>query len=350
MEEIDALLQDWVGQGLIPGGVCCIRIERENRYLGAFGAYNDHNSTRFVHTETLFDLASLTKVVATLPIILMLIQERQIGLNDPVSRYIGTFMHNNVNIKHLLQHTSGLPADLPFMPRHTEGREVLKEICRCSLQSEPGLTVSYSDAGMILLGEVAARVAGAPLDEIAKQWIYEPLGMANTGYARTLANPAARAAATECVDGRYIVGEVHDEKTWHMGGVTGSAGLFGCAGDLARYTDAWLYPEDTGLLQPAIVEACLKFPLEGRGLGWEVYHDRRLLPLSCGATWPLGSFGHTGFTGTSIWCDPQDHICVVWLTNAVHAGRDMPVRRLRRILHDRIREALGAAGHTPFPE
>ncbi|MBD2846347.1 beta-lactamase family protein [Paenibacillus sp. IB182496] len=342
LNKSEALLRRWDREGLVPGGVCCVRVQGKTIYTGAFGEYCDNHGMRPIRPDTPFDLASLTKVIITLPVILGLIQEGTIGWNEPVSAYLDPFTHKGVKIKHLLQHLSGLPADLPIVPRSAAGRDVLGEIYRARLESEPGRVVRYSDLGMILLGELASRVGGRPIERLAQERVLAPLDMRGTGYAVQLPELTARAAATEYVDGRYLVGEVHDEKTWQMGGASGSAGLFGTAEDLARYTDVWLDPGAARLLSPDLAAAALAHPRQGRGLGWEVHHDEAWRPVSCGLSWPPGSFGHTGFTGTSIWCEPQLRLAIVWLTNAVHAGRDrMPVRALRRILHDSIREELG---------
>jgi len=339
MYAFDALLEGWVKQRLIPGAVLDIRLDGRFRFTKAYGVYSDNTTLRHIRVDTLFDLASLTKVVATLPALLSLVDEGRLGLDDPVIRHAAEFAHPAVTIRQLLQHTSGLPADLPHVPRGCRGRKVLEEIARTPLEAAPGSRVVYSDLGMIVLGEIIARTAGEPLEQAAKRRVFDPLGMSDTGFAPCLPGLARRAAATEYVDGAYIVGEVHDEKCYHMGGVSGSAGLFSTASDLVRYTRLWLHPEKTGIFSPDLFSECFRRPVGGRALGWEVRHGD-YLPPACGAAWPIGSFGHTGFTGTSLWIDPQAGLSVVWLTNAVHFGRHTPIRTLRRVLHDRIRAEL----------
>ncbi|MBN2982918.1 serine hydrolase domain-containing protein [Cohnella algarum] len=340
MYSFDALIAGWVREKVIPGAVLDVRIGDRFRFAQAYGAYSDNERAREVRLDTPFDLASLTKVVATLPTALALVKDGRMALDDPVSLYVDEFRHRQVTIRHLLQHASGLPPDLAGVSRGSDGAEVLRTIWETGLDSAPGSKVAYSDLGMIVLGELIRRVAGESLDQTAKKRVFDPLGMKSTGFGPTLSGLPLRAAATESVNGTYIVGEVHDEKSAALGGVSGSAGLFGTAADLARYAGYWLYPDRSGPLSPELVSECLLHPIQGRGLGWEVVHDRNHMPLGCGSTWTDGSFGHTGFTGTSLWIDPQAELIVVWLTNAVHFGRHTPIRALRRRLHDRIRTDL----------
>jgi CubicO group peptidase (beta-lactamase class C family) len=141
-------------------------------------------------------------------------------------------------------------------------------------------------------------------------------------------------------DEAYIVGEVHDEKCYHLGGVSGSAGLFGTAGDLVKYAHLWLDPDKYEVIPTAMIQAAISGPFQNRGLGWEVLDDFQSIPYSCGTLWSRGSFGHTGFTGTSLWIDPSHDLIVAFLTNAVHLGRNNPVKHLRRQLHDEIFTSL----------
>ncbi|MGZ9583154.1 serine hydrolase domain-containing protein [Paenibacillus marinisediminis] len=342
----DALIEQWINEGSVPGAVLAIQVHNRFQFLKAYGSYSDNESMREVQLDTLFDLASLTKVVATLPTVLSLASDGTIQLDDPISMHIKEFPHQGVRVRHLLQHTSGLPADLPFQPRPTSDRQVMLDIMRTSLEADIGSRVKYSDLGFILLGELVKRTTGRPLDQLAKERLFEPLGMADTLFNPVNAGLRERTAATEYVDGAYIVGEVHDEKSYHLGGVSGSAGLFSTASDLLKYMQLW--HNTAAGLAPAIsremLELCFDQPYQGRALGWEIREsddpEYEYVPSSCGLTWPQGSFGHTGFTGTSIWADPKHHLTVIWLTNGVHLGRSNPVRLLRRKLHDQIRSDL----------
>ncbi|WP_248926099.1 serine hydrolase domain-containing protein [Paenibacillus hamazuiensis] len=339
MDNVDKLVQSWVRERKIPGGVLSVDVNNRFRFQKAYGSFSDGAAERRIALDTMFDLASLTKVVSTLPAVLTLVAAGKLGLNDRVIQYIPEFAHKEVTIRHLLMHSSGLPADLPYEPRTAQGRRVLDDVLKQELLAPPGTKVLYSDLGMILLGEIVARISGEPLDRYVRKAVFGSLGMTETRF-----NPDAslksRIAATELVDGAYVHGEVHDEKCLHLGGVSGSAGLFGTADDLARYARFWLEPEKFGIIPAELMRQATREPFQNRGLGWEVLEDPQSPPYSCGTLWTPGSFGHTGFTGTSLWIDPSRELTVIFLTNAVHFGRNNPLRHLRRRLHDEIFASL----------
>jgi CubicO group peptidase (beta-lactamase class C family) len=333
--EADLLLEQWVRTGLIPGAVLDIRADGHSRFTKAYGSYSDGEQRHPIRTNTLFDVASLTKVCCTLPAILLLAAEGKLRLDESVSAYLPPFRHRKVTIRHLLMHTSGLPPDLPYVRRADSRNDVVEQIMQQELRSAPGERVSYSDLGYILLGRIAELVAGEPFDRFVSNRIHLPLGMTDARFVPG-EDDILRCAATELVDGRYVRGQVHDEKAWHMGGVCGSAGLFATADDLAAYAQAWLFPDRQSVLPANLLRESLQDPLQGRGLGWEVIHDGAPRPISSGKLWPSGSFGHTGFTGTSLWIDPVHRITVVFLTNAVHYGRNHRLKELRPVLHDAV--------------
>ncbi|AIQ62846.1 hypothetical protein PSTEL_06730 [Paenibacillus stellifer] len=343
MEMWNELIEGWVSQGKIPGAVLDIRFGDAWRYSRAYGRLapntssnneSSHAIDRPAKLSTLFDAASLTKVVATLPAALLLAQQRELRLDDEVSRYIPEFRHGGVTLRHCLQHTSGLPADMPgYLDRYT-ALDPLQDALAQDLISVPGDRALYSDVGMILLGVVIARVAAQPLDAFVKQNVFEPLGMMDSTF-----NPPAelrnRIAATEWDGRRYLQGEVHDEKAYRLGGVSGSAGLFTTAGDLSRYADSWLYPERYNLLDPEWIDEAVSRAIQGRGLGWQVWQQGGD-EMACGKLMPEGTYGHTGFTGGSLWLEPKRGLSVVFLTNAVHYGRNNLIRELRPELHNAI--------------
>ncbi len=336
---VDRLVRRWVKEKAIPGAVVDISLGGDVRWSQAYGSYSDGTAECQVTERTMFDVASLTKVTVTLPVILALAERGRLRLDDPAQAYIPAFRHPNVTLRHLLMHTSGLSPELPFAKR-TERRDVIPLVLKQELMTKPGEQAVYSDLGMILLGEVAAVVSGQPLEACARRFVFGPLGMADSTF-----NPRpellGRIAATEPLedgDG-YLHGVVHDEKSYHLGGVSGSAGLFTTADDLRKYARAWLDPVGGGLLSGETIDACLRHPYQGRALGWEIWHGQERTP-SCGAAWPHGSFGHTGFTGTSLWIDPFHDLIVVFLTNAVHFGRSPIMRELRPILHTTVYTSL----------
>ncbi|XOK59194.1 serine hydrolase domain-containing protein [Paenibacillus elgii] len=336
---VDRLIRRWVKEKAIPGAVVDISLGADVRWSQAYGSYSDGTAECQITERTMFDVASLTKVTVTLPVILALAEQGRLRLDDPVQAYIPAFRHPNVTLRHLLMHTSGLSPELPYAKR-TERRDVIPLVLKQELVTEPGEQAVYSDLGMILLGEVAAVVSGQSLESCARRYVFDPLGMADSMF-----NPRpellGRIAATEPLDDGtgYVHGVVHDEKSYHLGGVSGSAGLFTTADDLRKYARAWLDPSGGGLLSRETINACFRNPYQGRALGWEIWHGQERAP-SCGASWPHGSFGHTGFTGTSLWIDPFHELIVVFLTNAVHFGRSPIMRELRPILHTTVYTSL----------
>ncbi|MGG1515079.1 serine hydrolase domain-containing protein [Paenibacillus oryzisoli] len=339
--QVDRLVQSWVEEGLLPGAVLDIILPGSRRFQKAYGSYSDGTKPCSIQLDTLFDIASLTKVTATLPAILLLAAQGSISLDDPVQKYLPAFRHAQVSVRHLLQHASGLPAGIPYRSRHEKRPTILAEIFEKELTFQPGEEMRYSDLGMILLGTIVERIAGESLDLLVKKHIFNPLGMRDA-----LFNPGpemtARVAATEAVNDTFIRGEVHDENSFHLGGVSGSAGLFATADDMTRYARWWLSPESLTIMPPWLMREAIAHPVRGRGLGWEVIHDPMFVP-SCGLSWPAGSYGHTGFTGTSLWIEPQRGLSVVFLTNAVHYGRNTKIRELRSILHEAVLSAAGPA-------
>lgn len=325
MDTINRLINSWIEDNRIPGAVLDIRISNKMRFQGEFGSAS---------LSTLFDVASLTKVVVTLPAIMLLVQSGKLSLSDSVQQYIPEFRHAKVTIEHCLRHTTGLPPSLPgFRDRYTD-RDVRQEILDQDLEIEPGVRERYSDLAMILVGWVVSRLSGKSLDAYSKDEIFGQLGLSDCSF-NPPANWRDRIAPTEWDGSRFIVGEVHDETSYRLGGVSGSAGLFATAEDLSQYAQSWLYPERHSFLTRESIHACTQSPVDGRGIGWQV-QDGRDNSLSCGPSWPIGSFGHTGFTGTSLWIDPVHELTVVFLTNAVHYGRENPIKQLRPILHEAI--------------
>lgn len=347
MYEFDRLLRSWVQAKQIPGAVLDISIGRSFRFQQAYGGYAaNYGQQRPILLNTIFDLASLTKVAATLPSVLKLVSTGALRLEDPVSHYLPDFHHRTITIRHLLQHTSGLPAGLgrEALERTSGMGDVVHEISKKELHAQPGQTVLYSDLSMILLGLAVEKISGERLHEFAQQHVFAPLGMTDAGFCPP-PELYTRIAATEWYDSGYLLGQVHDSTSRYLGGICGHAGLFAAADDLQRYASSWLYPS-SGLawLNEELVQQSVSNPYQGRGLGWEVYDGTATSPpsrkFSCGSLFSTGSFGHTGFTGTSLWVDPVKELIVVFLTNVVHFGRKHELPSLRPVLHDAIVRSL----------
>jgi CubicO group peptidase (beta-lactamase class C family) len=294
---------------------------------------------RPMHRDTLFDLASLTKVVATLPVILRLAERGELAIDHPVARFLPGFSggrRDEITVRQLLAHTSGLPAVVEFWQLYTDSEQAALAMLEVPLEHPPGAAAVYSDIGFMLLGRVAAAITGAPLDAAVAELVTGPLAMGRTCFRPGPAQGAAQAAATEPQpDGTALTGVVHDENARFFGGVSGHAGLFAPADDLARYLEqAWL---GDALLAPATRRAAGRLQTDGaggrRGLGWVLRGDQA---DSLGTRWPQSSATHTGFTGTSLAFDPVSGAWAVLLTNDVHFGRNRGViRGLREAVHDR---------------
>lgn len=327
-----------VESGDLPGAVLYVSQNKNVKCFQAFGSYMDQSHLKQpIYQHTLFDVASLTKVMATLPSVLYLVSKNELNLTDSIQTYLPDFKYPHISIEQLLLHTSGLQADLPFVDRLQE-RDVLKEIYATNLVYTPGEKTVYSDLGMILLGKVVEKVAGEPLDTFVKRHIFNPWGLGQTTYLlpREL---KGLAASTEKYNDHFIQGEVHDEKAFQLGGVSGSAGLFSTVMDIATFSNYWLYPEEQEVIPAKFLHQAVIHRQHNRGLGFEVWSGIGE-SLSCGDKWAVRSFGHTGFTGTSLWIDPIEKLIVVFLTNAVHFGRNTNIKGIRKQLHSLIYSSL----------
>jgi CubicO group peptidase (beta-lactamase class C family) len=364
------LIDHAVATGLVPGAVLAAGVRTADPALlhVAGHAQRDAVATRPMTADTVFDLASLTKVVATLPIVLRLAGRGEIDLDQPVDRYLPRFAgpggvgeaggasgagKDAVTVRQLLLHTSGLPGVRRYYQELHDPAEILAAAFAEPLVAPPGTVFCYSDVGFINLGELAAAVTGAGLDELVQDFVCGPLGMTATRYLPP-AGWSGRIAATELVGGVAKVGVVHDENAELLGGVAGHAGLFGTAADLARYAAAWAGNADAGALSLAgdgqargplwgMRAEALRCQTEGlggrRGLGWGLRGDAY---DNMGDGWPASGAGHTGFTGTCLSIDPSSGLWAVLMTNAVHFGRgpEHSVVGLRKQVHAAVAAEL----------
>ena len=274
--------------------------------------------------HTIYDLASLTKVIATTTLALQAVEEGKLDLDQPVMRYLPAFRgsgKDRVTVRHLLTHSSGLRADSPLWRRTPDADSALGFVNAMPLDTIPGARMVYSDMGAIVLGEVLERVLGGRLDRLAEERIFKPLGMRSTGFRP---REIARVAATEYDTTwrkRIVRGEVHDEKAAWLHGIAGHAGLFGSALDLLSFGE-WLLAQVRSSSQVAreFVRRQEVVPGSSRALGW----DTPSPGSSAGTLLGPESYGHTGFTGTSMWTDPGRGLVIVLLTNRVNPTRDNP--------------------------
>jgi CubicO group peptidase (beta-lactamase class C family) len=333
-----------VADGPLPGAVAAVGRGETTLATWVTGqADTTPGASRPMTRDTVFDLASLTKIVATTTTVLALAGPGQLGLDDPVTRYLPAFTAGSqgpVTIRHLLTHTSGLPAMRTFYRWCATRGEVLDDLMATPLEVPPGTRVAYSDLGFMLLGEIVAAVTGEDFDVAVGELVTGPLGMRSAEF--NPAGPPGRFAATELrADGTPWLGVVHDENARAMGGVAGHAGLFAGLADLVAFAAWWVSDADGPVPVPLRrqAETCSTDGLGGRrGLGWTCPGDRHDI---LGQGWPDTAVSHTGFTGTSLALDSGSGLWVVLLTNGVHAGRDASaVKALRRSLHTTVATAL----------
>lgn len=348
LQQIDAAVQSGIEKGDLPGAVVLILHQGKIIHRKAYGLRARQPERIAMTPETVFDLASLTKPIATATSIHLLAEQGKLKLSDPVAKYwpeFGQQGKGSITIAQLLLHIGGLVADNPEAD-YAEGKtRALEKIAQLHPVAPVGRRFTYSDVGYIVLGELVERVAGQPLDRFAQEHLFAPLGMRATGF-RPEAALRARAAPTQEHDGHWMIGEVHDPRAFRLGGVAGHAGLFATADDLARFALMLLQHgthEGQRILQSETLRRLTApEPVPGgwRSLGWDVdtaYSSNRgdLFP-------PHDGFGHTGFTGTSIWVHPPSQTAIIFLSNRVHPDGRGNVTRLRGIV-----ASLAAAAVLP---
>ncbi len=331
LAEIDQVVNDAIERRELPGAVVLVLHRGRVAHRKAYGLRSKEPEPVPMTADTVFDLASLTKPVATATSVFVLVQKGKLRLSDRVAQHWPEFRPNGkdkLTVEHLLLHTSGLIADNPLAD-YRDGRDkALERICQLTPLAEPEQRFVYSDVNFIVLGELVERLGGAPLDVFAQEYVFKPLGMKDTGF-RPDDRLKGRCAPTEKRDGRWLQGEVHDPRAALLGGVAGHAGLFGTADDLALYADMLL--NHGGRILSSLTFTRMTDPHEVpgglRSLGWDVDTS---FSSNRGELFARGrNFGHTGFTGTSIWVDPGSETAVIFLSNRVHPDGKGNVTRLR---------------------
>jgi beta-glucosidase-like glycosyl hydrolase/CubicO group peptidase (beta-lactamase class C family) len=360
LDEIDAVMETALRDRAFPGGVVAVGRNGALVYQRPFGRLSYEPGAAEVRDDTLYDLASLTKVVVTTTTAMILVDEGKLDLGKRVSDFLPGFRGSGkekVTVAQLLSHSSGIDWWAPLYKELKTKAAYLERIQAMDLAYEPGTKSVYSDLGVMLLGEILERVAGESLEGFALKRILEPLGMKDTRY-----HPAPsllpRIAPTEFDPwrGRVVIGQVHDENAFALGGVAPHAGLFGTAPDLARFAQMLLNGgvyDHHRIVSRATVERFTRragVPGSTRALGWDTASDgsgvRSSTPgtpgySSAGSRLSPSSFGHTGFTGTSLWMDPEARLFVILLTNRVHPTRaNTAVFQVRAAVADSVADAL----------
>lgn len=320
------VLERGVKDGVYPGFVALVARKTVIALYEAGGYAQLVPEVRPMTREAVFDLASITKPVCTAALTLKMVERGLLSLESPLSEFLDGWnrgWRENVRIKHLLTHSSGLPAWLPLYKTWKSKSEFLNAITQLDCEYEPGSKIVYSDLGFMLLGFILETISGLSLDRLSKNEIFEPLKMSKTTFKPAGFLKAKSVATENCPwRGRVLVGEVHDENAYALGGVAGHAGLFSTAYDLAVFSQMMLNGGCYGsvrILREETVEKAVKVWVEDGsrrfGLGWAKPVEWIL---------PYDSYGHTGFTGTSIWISPKQNLFAILLTNRIHPSRNNP--------------------------
>ena len=340
-----------VSEGAFPGAVVLVArkgVIATHKVYGKAVAIPPEKA-RPMELNTIFDLGSLTKPVATATSTMMLLERGKLRLDDPVNLFIPSFAggeKEKVTIRDLLTHTSGLPAWKPLYKECKTRDDFLRELCQMELEYHPEEKVVYSCLGFILLTFILEKITGENLASFSSREIFKPLDMKDTFF-----NPPEslrdRIVATERCSwrNRVLIGEVHDENAYGMGGVSGNAGLFSTAHDVAVYAQMMLNEGKYGgvrVLSSSSVRLmtrnCTSKLNEPRGLGWLLKSEKA---SSAGDLFSSASFGHTGFPGTCLWIDPEKELIAILFTNRIHPTRENEaILRIRPLFHNLVASAI----------
>ena len=358
-QDVSRLLRQAVEEERFPGAVLAVGHRGRLAYETAVGQAALIPSPRRMTVDTVFDLASLTKPIATATALMLLAEAGMVGLDAPIGDYLSVACRAasaSPTLRQLLSHCAGLPAWRPYYqaidpawPPPDRRRAVYAAVHREPFIASPGRTVQYSDVGFMLLGELVETVSGTPLDAFCEQKIFAALHLEGMGF-RNLARPRPAGvpfASTESCPwrGRVIDGEVHDENAWIMGGVAGHAGLFATARQVWQFAQGLLdgLQGRAWLVSTATLRTFTRRQAVPEGSTWALGWDTPTAGTSsAGRYFSPTAIGHLGFTGTSLWIDPAQQVIMVLLTNRVHPSRQRDgIRAFRPLIHDAVMRALG---------
>ncbi len=356
---IDDAVAAALKRGDCPGAVVVVVHADEVVFRKAYGFKAIKPEPIPMTVDTIFDLASLTKPIATASSVMLLIEQAKLSPDDLVSKHWPAFAANGkdkVTIAHLLLHISGLTADNPIADYADGKAKSLESIASLKPEAAPGTRFKYSDVSFIVLGEIVQKVAGMPIDAFAKKHVFDPLKMTDTTFTPSKAMKI-RIAPTGMRDGKIILGEVHDPRAFELGGVAGHAGLFSTGDDVVRFCRMLLRGGELDGKR-VLAEKTVKLFTEPHAVPGPMGKDGMPTQLARAYGWDVNTFyssprgelfpktegyGHTGFTGTSIWVDPGTKTAVIVLTNRVHPDDKGNATRLRREIGTIVARAVGAS-------
>jgi CubicO group peptidase (beta-lactamase class C family) len=362
---VDEIIEDAIRQRDFPSAVLVVGDSTNIIYQNAYGRLTYEDDSQPATMSTIYDLASVTKVIATTSAIMRLYEEGKVDLDAPVAQYIPEFAVNDkgdITVRNLLLHNSGLTAWTPFYQIYTTADEVRNAIYTCTKEYPTGTKTVYSDYNAVLLGDIVQKVSNIRLDKYCKEFIFHPLGMTDTDYLLPI-SLNYRIAPTEYDTywrNELLIGYVHDETAAMLEGVSGNAGLFSTAPDLykfmkmmlkhGRYIDERKVPamnNEQQLFKPETVDLFTEKAVglgyvNTRALGWDTKPEATKYPPQCGYIFSQNSFGHTGYTGTSVWCDKDKNLIIIFLTNRVYPKRgNEEIKYIRPKVHDEVCKVLG---------
>jgi len=349
--QVDNIMQHAIDDSVFPGGVVGVMKDGALVWSEGYG-YHDYTKTKAVKNSDVYDLASLTKVLSTTTAIMKLVDDNRLSLDDKVADFIPEFdseEKREITIKQMLIHTSGLPAFKIYVDKLKTRGEILEAIKNEPLEATPGEKYTYSDLGFILLAEIVEEISGQRIDRFIKGKFFSPMGMSSTHFSpRNVGGWMTRRIPPTEIDDVYnrgtVQADVHDERAYFMDGVAGHAGLFSNVKDIAAFTQMLLNGGTYAgqeYLSPEIVTEFTKrqSPINQRAYGW----DRKSDGFSTAGTLTSGnSFGHTGFTGTSIWVDPDNNISIILLTNRTYPDRNLGsgISQIRARIADAVMKSI----------
>lgn len=355
LARVDSIIREALRNGAAPGAALVVGRHGKLVRQRGYGRTDWAPFSPEVTDSTLYDLASLTKAMGTATVATQLAREGRLLLDAPIHRYLRDWpsrgLHGEITVRHLMAHASGLPAGADLWPGARSRRDIIASLAGLRVWSRPGTRREYSDVGMILLGAILEEVSGSRLDDLLEVRVFRPLALRDTRFNPLTAHGEAgsfllaRIAPTELdnyVRKTLVHGVVHDLNAWAMDGVAGHAGMFSSARDMAVYGQALLDAatgRDNALFTTGSFLSWLQSErVRGRPLGWDVPNGRQ---SSAGLYFSRSSFGHTGFTGTSLWVDPERDVFVVLLTNRLNpSARNQRHVQLRRDVHDYVQLAI----------
>jgi CubicO group peptidase (beta-lactamase class C family) len=347
-QDVEKVVETAINDRAFPGAVVLVWQDGKILFEKGFGNYTYDSKSPKVSAETIYDLASVTKVVATTTAAMICYDRKLFSLDDKVAKYIPEFSINgkkDISIKNLLLHNTGLPAWKKFYGRNLGYDEVLKEIYSSELEYKTGENTVYSDLGIITLGKIIENVTGKSLDKYCSDEIFIPLKMSSTFYNP---NDSIKKLCAPTETDNYwrmktLQGEVHDETSAMLNGVAGHAGLFSTSEDISKLMSVLISKgklDQKDFIKQSTVELFTRrYSSEStRALGWDTKSDSG---SSSGKYFSKNSFGHTGYTGTSIWADPERKLFVIFLTNRVHPTREnTKILKVRPQLHNAVIKCL----------